>query len=155
MSLYDLPPFISEKLWIISILHHNGSPCNEQFPARPCQSVPWQVKANDSLLKLHLMNARSFRPSYTTYAPAGGVSDGQPTTVKRKQEAGMKIQALTLCPPNYLIWIFTHLKLCLADEIHNFEWVKIIQIWQKGGQLFSNIANLCHISSLTCLKGGT
>ena len=30
---------------------------------------------------------------------------------------------LTLYPPNYLIWIFTHLKLCLADAIHNFnEW---------------------------------
>ena len=27
-----------------------------------------------------------------------------------------------------LIGIFTHLKLCLADAIHNFKWVKIIQI---------------------------
>ena len=35
---------------------------------------------------------------------------------------------LTLSPPNYSIWIFTHLKLCLADAIHNFKWVKIIQI---------------------------
>ena len=33
------------------------------------------------------------------------------------------------------IWIFTHLKLCLADAIHNFKWVKIIQIWQNEGQL--------------------
>ena len=24
--------------------------------------------------------------------------------------------------------MFTHLKLCLADAIHNFKWVKIIQI---------------------------
>ena len=56
---------------------------------------------------------------------------------------------------NYSIWIFTHLKLCLADAIHNFKWVKIIQIWQNGGQLFSNIADWCHILSLTCLKGGT
>ena len=55
-------------------------------------------------------------------------------------------------PPNYSIWISTHLKLCLADAIHNFEWVKIIQIWQTGGQLFSNIADWCHI---LCLKGGT
>ena len=53
------------------------------------------------------------------------------------------------------MWIFTHLKLCLADAIHNFKWVKIIQIWQNRGQLFLNIADWCHIFSLTCLKGGT
>ena len=53
------------------------------------------------------------------------------------------------------MWILTHLKLCLADAIHNFKWVKIIQIWQYGGQLFSNIADWCHILYLTCLKGGT
>ena len=47
------------------------------------------------------------------------------------------------------------LKLCLADAIHNFKWVKIIQIWQNEGQLFSNIADWCHILSLTCLKGST
>ena len=52
-------------------------------------------------------------------------------------------------------WISTPLKLCLADAIHNFKWVKIIQIWQNGGQLFSNIADLCHILSLTCVWGGT
>ena len=28
--------------------------------------------------------------------------------------------------------MFTHSKLCLADAIHNFKWVNIIQIWQKG-----------------------
>ena len=55
----------------------------------------------------------------------------------------------------YSIWIFTHLKLCLADANHNFKCVKIIQIWQNGGQLFSNIADRCHILSLTYLKGGT
>ena len=55
----------------------------------------------------------------------------------------------------YSIWIFTHLKLCLADAIHNFKWVKIIQIWQNGRQLFSIIADWCHILSFTCLKGGT
>ena len=32
--------------------------------------------------------------------------------------------------------IFTHLKLWLADAIHNFKWAKIIQIWQNGGQKF-------------------
>ena len=62
---------------------------------------------------------------------------------------------LTLSPPNYSIWIFTHLTLCLADAIHNFKWVKIIQIWQNGGQLFSNLAGWCHILSLTYFKCGT
>ena len=38
--------------------------------------------------------------------------------------------SLTLQPPNYSFWIFTHLKLCLADAIHNFKWVKIIPIRQ-------------------------
>ena len=61
---------------------------------------------------------------------------------------------LTLQPSNYSIWIFTHLKLCLADAIHNFKWVKIIKIWQNGGQLFSNIAGWWHILSLTYLKCG-
>ena len=59
--------------------------------------------------------------------------------------------SLTLQPPNYSIWIFTHLKLCLADAIHNFKWVKIIQIWQYGGQLFSNIADWCDVLFSTCL----
>ena len=63
--------------------------------------------------------------------------------------------ALTLSPTNYSIWIFTHSKLYLADAIHNFQWVKIIQIGQNGGQLFSNIADWCHLLSVTCLKGGT
>ena len=42
--------------------------------------------------------------------------------------------------------------LWLADAIHNFKWVKIIQIWQNVGQLFSNIAGWCHILSLTYLN---
>ena len=46
-------------------------------------------------------------------------------------------------------------ELCLADAIHNFKWVKIIHIWQYGGQLLSNIAGWCYILSLTYLKGGT
>ena len=41
------------------------------------------------------------------------------------------------------------------DAIHNFKWVKIIQIWQNGDKLFSNIADSCHILSLTWLNGGT
>ena len=28
--------------------------------------------------------------------------------------------------PMLPLWIFTHLKLCLADAIHNFKWVKIL-----------------------------
>ena len=32
--------------------------------------------------------------------------------------------------------IFTHLKLCLADAIHNFKWVKIIQIWKNEVNCF-------------------
>ena len=62
---------------------------------------------------------------------------------------------LTLYPPNYSIEIFTHFRLCLADAIHNFKWVKIIQILQNEGQLFSNITNSCDILSLICLKGST
>ena len=49
------------------------------------------------------------------------------------------------------MWIFTNFKLYLADTIHNLKWVKIIQIWQNGGQLFSNLG-WCHILSLTYLK---
>ena len=46
---------------------------------------------------------------------------------------------LTLWPPSYSIGIFTHLKLRLADAIHNFKWVKIIQIYQNGGHQFWNL----------------
>ena len=35
----------------------------------------------------------------------------------------------------------THLKLCLADAIHNFKWVKIIPIWQNGGKQISNLVD--------------
>ena len=37
--------------------------------------------------------------------------------------------------------IFTHLKLCRADAIHNFKRVKIIPISQNGWQLYSNPAD--------------
>ena len=50
------------------------------------------------------------------------------------------LAGVTLSPPKYLIGIFTHLKLCLANAIHNFKCVKIIQIRQNGGQLFLNLA---------------
>ena len=35
-------------------------------------------------------------------------------------------QILTSKVDPRIIWILTHLKLCLADAIHNFKWVKII-----------------------------
>ena len=56
----------------------------------------------------------------------------------RFQVKNMRVYSalLTLYPPNYSLWIFTHLKLCLADAIHNFKWVKIIQIWQNEDQLY-------------------
>ena len=54
-------------------------------------------------------------------------------------------EKLTIYLQNYSIGIFTHLKLCLSDAIHNFKWVKIIQIWQNEGDLYSNLADLCHI----------
>ena len=37
-----------------------------------------------------------------------------------------------------LIWIFTHLKLCLAYAIHNFKWVKILsnrRDWETNPEL--------------------
>ena len=41
----------------------------------------------------------------------------------------MKIIILisTISLPNYSIWIFTHLKLCLADAIHNLKRVKLFR----------------------------
>ena len=56
---------------------------------------------------------------------------------------------------NNSIGIFTHLKLRLADAIHNFKVVKIMQIWQNEDQFFSNRADWCQIMVLTCLKDGT
>ena len=56
---------------------------------------------------------------------------------------------LTLELPSYFIETW---KLCLADAIHNFKWVKIIQIWQNGGQLFLNHADWCHNLLLTIKK---
>ena len=38
------------------------------------------------------------------------------------------------------------------SAIHNLKWVKIIQIWQNGGQKISNLADWCHFLSLTGLK---
>ena len=59
-------------------------------------------------------------------------------------------------PLTIFIYLYLHSPtLVYTDAIHNFKWVKIIQIWQNGGKLFSNIADWCHILSLTCLKDGT
>ena len=39
----------------------------------------------------------------------------------------------------YRIWIFTHLKLCLAVATHNFKWVKIIRICSIWYQTLANL----------------
>ena len=36
--------------------------------------------------------------------------------------------------------MFTHLKLCLATAIHNFKWLKIIDIGLICDQTFANLA---------------
>ena len=38
------------------------------------------------------------------------------------------VAELTLEAQNYTIYIFTHLKLCLATATHKFKWVKITPI---------------------------
>ena len=72
--------------------------------------------------------------------------------IKFHKSLNWKNLTLTLQPPDYSIGIFTHLKLCLADAIHNFKWVKIIQSWQNECGLFSNLADYCHNLSSICLK---
>ena len=66
-------------------------------------------------------------------------------------QTGEPADKFALQPPSYLLGIFTHANLCLADAIHNFKGVKIIQIWQNRGQLFWNLAGWC---DALCLKGG-
>ena len=56
--------------------------------------------------------------------------------------------------PLTTIYIFPHLKLCLADAIHNFKWVKISQIWQMEGKDFQIFCGWRHVLPLTCLKSG-
>ena len=74
--------------------------------------------------------------------------------VARDVARAIALVCFTLLPPSYLFGIFTHLKLCLANAIHNFKWVKFIQIWQNGGHLFFIRADWYHVLSLTCLKAG-
>ena len=62
-------------------------------------------------------------------------------TIKCKMIFLILRESLTLQPPNYLIGIFIHLKLCLADAIHNFKWVKIIQIGKNVGQQILNFSD--------------
>ena len=47
---------------------------------------------------------------------------------------------------HYSIVIFTHYKLRLGDAIHNYKLAKIREIWQVGGYLFSNVADLIDIA---------
>ena len=47
-------------------------------------------------------------------------------------------------PPNYLTGIYSHMKLCIADAIHNFKRVKIIHFFTK---LRSTISKWCRLMS--------
>ena len=49
--------------------------------------------------------------------------------------------------------IFIPLKLCLADAIHNFKWVKIIQIDKMEVNYFQIL--LIDVTFYHCFKGGT
>ena len=40
---------------------------------------------------------------------------------------------------NQIIWIFTHLKLCLATATHNFKWVEITHICLISDQTLANL----------------
>ena len=66
-----------------------------------------------------LISACHLCPSNSLFVCAPQQSKHQP----------LPMNTLGLWPTSYLIVIFTHLKLCFADAIHNFKWLKIIQIW--------------------------
>ena len=56
---------------------------------------------------------------------------------------------------NYVIGIFTHLKLCLTDAIHNFKWGdNYPDLTKYRSTDFENLVDWCHVWSLTCLKAG-
>ena len=46
---------------------------------------------------------------------------------------------LTLKSLNYVTYILTDLKLCLAASIHNFKWEKMTHIWLFWDQQLVNI----------------
>ena len=53
----------------------------------------------------------------------------QPTSVWELFYGFIKLEAKYFDPSfalSYMLWIFTHLKLCLAFATHNIKWVKII-----------------------------
>ena len=50
-----------------------------------------------------------------------------------------QIDTLTFLTLNYIIWFFTHLKLCLATATHNIRWVKITHIVLIWDQTFANV----------------
>ena len=54
---------------------------------------------------------------------AGGYPNNRPT----KRRSPNVSPALTLQPPNYSFYIFTHFNLCLADAIHTFKWVTLFR----------------------------
>ena len=43
----------------------------------------------------------------------------------------------------------------VQSSVNQYVYTKIIQIWQNGRQIFSNLAGWCHILSSTYLKCGT
>ena len=43
---------------------------------------------------------------------------------------------------SYSIWIFSHLKLCLATAIHNFKWLKIYVICEIYAPTYISVSRL-------------
>ena len=64
----------------------------------------------------------------------------------------MSLYGLRIQPFNqvlrYLIWIFTHVKLCLADVMR----LKNIQIWRNESERFWNLSDWCYVLSPTFWK---
>ena len=56
--------------------------------------------------------------------------------------------------PTWLILIFIHLKLCLADATHNFKRVEIILMLQSGSQRFLKLADWRQVLSSACPEAG-
>ena len=85
------------------------------------------------------MRPTSFQSYISNFSPTWScVSLPRPTTL-----SGWKllIYEVYLIPVIYQ-WFFTHLKLCLATETHNFKLVKITDIW--GLPHSSHISVICH-----------
>ena len=53
----------------------------------------------------------------------------------------METNLLTLLAQSHLFWIFTHLKLYLADAGHSFKWVKIFGFGNMEAARFQTSLN--------------